>query len=216
MVGDTLGRVEVAWSFTGGFAGSFEPLLHPGWFLAVAFVGGALVQRQPDGVADRPGYNGRATWRGHDRADRHAGAGQNDGAFGDDRTTCRRYSDCRGQRLAVLAPLVGVLGTFVTGSTTSSNVLFTELQVATAEELALPQAPMVAAQGFGAAVGARTTSWPPGQLWVSPAPRAMYCDARSGRRCCARLLAALSPGFSSNKDSSLLLVQFRLPRCRQQ
>jgi lactate permease len=53
----------------------------------------------------------------------------------------------------LLAPAIGVLGTFVTGSATASNILFTELQAAAASALALPLTTMVAAQGFGAAVG---------------------------------------------------------------
>lgn len=58
-----------------------------------------------------------------------------------------------GSAWPVLAPLVGVLGTFVTGSATASNVLFTDLQVATADALDLPLLPILGAQGYGAAVG---------------------------------------------------------------
>ncbi|HET6519262.1 MAG TPA: L-lactate permease, partial [Geminicoccaceae bacterium] len=53
----------------------------------------------------------------------------------------------------LVAPLVGVLGTFVTGSATASNILFTDFQEATARELRLPVLPLVGGQGFGAAVG---------------------------------------------------------------
>jgi lactate permease len=53
----------------------------------------------------------------------------------------------------VLAPGVGVLGTFVTGSATASNVLFTDFQLSAARALGLPEAAMTAAQGVGAAVG---------------------------------------------------------------
>lgn len=52
-----------------------------------------------------------------------------------------------------LAPLVGALGTFVSGSATASNILFTEFQAATARSLDLPLALMIAAQGVGAAIG---------------------------------------------------------------
>jgi len=51
------------------------------------------------------------------------------------------------------APLLGVAGTFVTGSATASNILFTELQTATADALDLPKAALAAAQGFGSAIG---------------------------------------------------------------
>jgi lactate permease len=53
----------------------------------------------------------------------------------------------------LLAPAIGVLGTFVTGSATASNILLTEFQAVTARELKLSVAGMSAAQGFGAAVG---------------------------------------------------------------
>lgn len=53
----------------------------------------------------------------------------------------------------LLAPAIGVLGTFVTGSATASNILLTEFQVATARQLGLSVLGLGAAQGFGAAVG---------------------------------------------------------------
>ena len=52
-----------------------------------------------------------------------------------------------------ISPFVGVLGSFITGSATSSNILFTELQEATAETIGLPRVPILGAQGFGAGVG---------------------------------------------------------------
>jgi len=51
------------------------------------------------------------------------------------------------------APFVGALGTFVTGSATASNILFTDFQRAAAENLTLPVVGMLGVQGFGAAVG---------------------------------------------------------------
>ena len=53
----------------------------------------------------------------------------------------------------LLAPLIGALGTFVSGSATASNILFTEFQAATARSLDLPLLMMAAAQGVGAAIG---------------------------------------------------------------
>lgn len=53
----------------------------------------------------------------------------------------------------LLAPFIGVLGTFVSGSATASNILFTEFQAATARALNLPVTVMAAAQGAGAAIG---------------------------------------------------------------
>lgn len=53
----------------------------------------------------------------------------------------------------LLAPVIGTLGTFVTGSATASSVLFAEFQAATADALNLAPALMMAAQGLGGAVG---------------------------------------------------------------
>jgi len=53
----------------------------------------------------------------------------------------------------LLAPLIGVLGTFVTGSATASNILFTEFQTGVAASLSLPPVAMAAAQSFGSAIG---------------------------------------------------------------
>jgi lactate permease len=52
-----------------------------------------------------------------------------------------------------LAPAVGALGSFVTGSATASNVLFSELQARVADGLGLPVPKLLAAQTVGAAVG---------------------------------------------------------------
>jgi lactate permease len=52
-----------------------------------------------------------------------------------------------------LAPAVGALGTFVTGSATASNALFTDLQAATAEAAGLGVTTVLGGQAFGAAVG---------------------------------------------------------------
>jgi L-lactate permease len=53
----------------------------------------------------------------------------------------------------LLCPLVGVLGTFVTGAATQPPTLFTDFQQTVAKNLGLPVLSMVGAQGFGAAVG---------------------------------------------------------------
>jgi lactate permease len=58
-----------------------------------------------------------------------------------------------GQAWPLLAPSVGAIGSFITGSTTVSNILLTDLQQAAAADLDLPVLALVAAQGFGAAIG---------------------------------------------------------------
>ena len=52
-----------------------------------------------------------------------------------------------------VAPALGALGSFVTGSATASNLLFGALQAETAAELGLPVAWLLAGQGVGAAIG---------------------------------------------------------------
>jgi lactate permease len=153
-VRDPLGAVQLSWNLPGGFAGSFAPLTHPGTLLAVAFLGGALLQRV-GAPALRTAVHTTAAQLGGvtvalvamlslARIMVHAGMTQ---------SLAEAAALTAGSAWPVFAPVVGVLGTFVTGSATASNVLFTDLQVATAEALDLPLLPMVGAQGYGAAVG---------------------------------------------------------------
>ncbi|AGX42891.1 L-lactate permease [Clostridium saccharobutylicum] len=53
----------------------------------------------------------------------------------------------------LISPLIGAIGAFVTGSGTSTSVLFGGLQVQTAEKLGLSGAWMAAANVFGAGIG---------------------------------------------------------------
>jgi lactate permease len=53
----------------------------------------------------------------------------------------------------VIAPLIGAIGTFITGSDTSSNVLFGGLQKQTALQLGINQEWLVAANASGATAG---------------------------------------------------------------
>ena len=50
-------------------------------------------------------------------------------------------------------PLVGALGSFITGSATASNILFSRFQVAAADASGLEPMLALAGQGFGAAIG---------------------------------------------------------------
>lgn len=153
-IADLLGSVEVAWQLPGGFEGGFEPLLHPGTLLVASLVLGAVIQR----LGWRPLRGALATTIGQlggvtvalvamlslARIMVHAGMTE---------TLAAAAASTTGRAWPVFAAVVGVLGTFVTGSATASNVLFTDLQVATARTLELPLAPMVGAQGYGAAIG---------------------------------------------------------------
>jgi lactate permease len=153
-VTDALASLELAWSLDGGFSGAIVLLTHPGTLLVVAFLLGALVQ----GALGRTATGAlRSTLKqlipvtiallamlllarlmvrsGMTEALAEAAAGSTASIW------------------PVLAPLVGVLGTFVTGSGTASNVLFTDLQLATAEQLGYDPLPLLGAQNFGASVG---------------------------------------------------------------
>ncbi len=59
-----------------------------------------------------------------------------------------------GKAYAILAPVVGLIGTFMTGSNMSSNILFGEFQVTTAGLLGLNKAAVLGAQTTGGAIGA--------------------------------------------------------------
>jgi lactate permease len=62
-------------------------------------------------------------------------------------------ADVAGSAWPLLVPIVGALGTFITGSATTSNILFTDFQTATARTLGMPALPLVGGQGFGSAAG---------------------------------------------------------------
>jgi lactate permease len=53
----------------------------------------------------------------------------------------------------IIAPFIGVLGAFMSGSNTVSNTLFASLQFETATLVAIPQVCIVALQNLGGAIG---------------------------------------------------------------
>lgn len=67
--------------------------------------------------------------------------------------TAKIIADILGQAYPLAAPLIGVIGAFVSGSCTVSNTLFSALQFDTAHILGLPVATIVAMQSAGAAIG---------------------------------------------------------------
>jgi len=147
---EQLRSIEVVWSLSGVFSGSLQPLYHPGAMLMLGLVIGGLAQElTPADLA----CAAKAALRrlslvavalvamlGLSRIMLHAGMIQ-------------VLAEAAAGAWPLIAPTVGILGTFVTGSATASNILFTEFQAATASALALPLVTMTAAQGFGAAVG---------------------------------------------------------------
>ena len=153
-VQQAMSGLEWSWALPGGFAGNVAPLYHPGTMLMLGFVAGGLAQRRS--VSDLADAARRAAGRlpkvlvalaamlALARLMVHAGMVE---------AVADAAADAFGGAWPWLAPAVGVLGTFVTGSATASNILLTDLQAATAYQLGLPVLWVAAAQSFGAAVG---------------------------------------------------------------
>lgn len=150
---ESLDGVAWSWTLLGSFSGRVTPLTHPGTLLLLAFLAGGLLQGRSAaelGAAAR-GALGKlgavvvalVAMLALSRLMVHAGMIQ----------ALASAAARAGDAWPLLAPLVGVLGTFVTGSATASNILFAEFQEATATALAQPVAPLQAGQSFGAAVG---------------------------------------------------------------
>jgi lactate permease len=149
-----LQSLELRWELWGLFAGGMQPLYHPGTMLLLGFVTGALLQRAPRHAVT--GAIGDATRRLVpvaialaamlllSRIMVHAGMTE---------ALATVAAETAGRGWPVFAPFVGALGTFVTGSATASNILFTDFQRETASTLGLSVAGLAGAQGFGAAVG---------------------------------------------------------------
>jgi lactate permease len=152
-VRETLFTVTLEWRVFADFSGEVRPLYHPGVLLPLAFAVGAVAQRAsradvlravattnrqlaPVAVALVAMVLIARTMSQSGMTDELAAAAAGAGAA-----------------WPLLAPAVGALGTFVTGSATASNILFTEFQQATAEATGRDALPLLGAQGFGAAVG---------------------------------------------------------------
>ncbi len=154
-VRDGLESVELSWTLADGtFAGSFAPLFHPGTVLVVALGAGALTQRATRAQVAAaittsartivPVAGALLAMLGLARVMVHAGMVD---------AIAVAAADSVGSAWPLLAPAVGALGTFVTGSATASNALFSELQIVTATEIDGSVETVLGAQGFGAALG---------------------------------------------------------------
>lgn len=153
-VADALSGVQISWQGFGGYGGRMQPLTHPGTLLLASLLIGARLQRVPlREVGGALTHSARQlvavtlallAMLVLSRLMLHAGF---IGALE------HAAVQLVGPAWPWVAPAVGALGSFVTGSATASNVLFTSLQAQTAQALSLPVTAIVAAQGFGAAVG---------------------------------------------------------------
>jgi lactate permease len=150
---ETLSGFTIAWRLD-AFGGSMAPLYHPGTMLLLGFAAGALWQRAPRvhvGSAMReaalrlvPVTVALVAMLALSRLMVYAGMVD---------MLALAAASAAGGLWPLFAPFVGTLGTFVTGSATASNILFTDFQGATAANLDLPATVLLGAQGFGAATG---------------------------------------------------------------
>ncbi len=149
-----LQSVEIRWELAGGFSGSFAPLYHPGTLLVGGLLIGAVIQRLP-GQAAVAAFRGALGQVGPVVIALVAmlGLSRVMVAAGMIDTLAQAAADLAGDAWPLLAPIVGALGTFITGSATASNILFTDFQAVTARTLGAPVLPLLGAQGFGAAAG---------------------------------------------------------------
>lgn len=144
----------VEWTLFSAFGGSFEPLYHPGTMLILGLLIGAMVQRRPWGAVGAsmaaaarrlaPVALALVVMLSLSRVMLHAGMIE---------ALAEAAAAGAGDLWPLAAPAVGALGSFVTGSATASNILFTNLQATAAADLGLPVVDIVAGQGIGAAVG---------------------------------------------------------------
>lgn len=154
VVRETLAGARLAYAFGDAPPVTFTPLLHPGTLLAIAFLSGAIVQSARGGdvvAAARAAARKLVPVAGAlfamlflARTMVHADMV---GALADG------LARAVGLGWPLAAASVGAIGTFVTGSATASNLLFSELQASVASRLGLSAPLILGAQTFGAAAG---------------------------------------------------------------
>jgi len=153
-VREVLSRVVWEWSLFDIFGASFQPLYQPGTLLFAALVLGALVKgaRLAD-VGAAVGQSLRQVAPVSVALVAMLGVSQvMDYARMID-SLATAAAALAGGSWPLVAPFVGVLGTFMTGSATASNILFTELQETTAQSLGLPREVVLGVHGFGSGAG---------------------------------------------------------------
>lgn len=144
---------EVTWELFGHFSESIQPLYHPGLLLAIAFLAGAVWQRaaaRDVGLSfEKATYQVIPVFVALVAMVTVAFTMSESGMT----TQLALAAAGAGAAWPLLSPFVGALGTFMTGSATASNILFTEFQDQTALSANLDPVPLMGAQGAGAAIG---------------------------------------------------------------
>lgn len=148
------GQLELEWSLSGRYHGQLDLLQHPGTLLLAALLATAWLQgRRLDTAGSALIRAGRdllpvalalAAMLLLSRLMLDAGMV---------RALEQAAVTALGAAWPALAPTLGALGSFVTGSATASNVLFSSLQANAAAALGLPPAWLLAGQTLGASVG---------------------------------------------------------------
>jgi len=149
---DALSDLALTWSLDGRFGGTFEPFYHPGTILFLGFFAGALFTGRGRFIGPALAAAARRllpvaialfVMLALSRLMVHAGMVE----------AIASAASGVGPAWPLIAPAVGVLGTFITGSATASNILFSEFQLSIAAGLTLSPAAIAAGQSFGAAIG---------------------------------------------------------------
>ncbi|QDK32187.1 L-lactate permease [Sphingomonas sp. IC081] len=145
---------RIEWSYGHGFGEVMLPLYHPGTMLLLAFLCTALAHRA---APRQVGASMLAALRRLPQVGialvavltlaRFMVHGGMIDALAVGATTLF------GRAWPLAVPLVGALGSFVTGSGTASNIIFANFQIAAADAVRLPHGLALAGQSVGAAVG---------------------------------------------------------------
>jgi lactate permease len=150
----SLQSVTLEWELADHFGGSARPLYHPGTMLMLALAGTAMARRDSRAVI-LPSLSAAARRLPSvglalvsvlllSRIMVHSGMID---------TLSGAAAAILGSAWPAAIPLVGALGSFITGSATASNILFAGFQVAAADASGFSPVLALAGQSFGAAIG---------------------------------------------------------------
>lgn len=153
-VRETLQGLALSWSLEGGFAGSVAPLYHPGTLLLIGLAAVAIPRaaHRPfllpalKSAAKRLPPVAVALFSALLLARLMLHAGMVD-------ALARSAAAATGRYWPLAAPGLGALGSFITGSGTTSNILFADLQQVAALRSATSPVLAAVGQGVGAGIG---------------------------------------------------------------
>lgn len=153
-VAKALRETKIDWTFADAFSGSVSFFYHPGTILMVALLAATAISRS--GIIVLKSSLGAAAVRLPSvalalvavlimaRLMVHSGMIN---------ALALAAAETLGSYWALAIPVVGVLGSFVTGSATASNIIFADFQVSAAQAAGVTSLLALAGQGFGAAIG---------------------------------------------------------------